>query len=231
MGVVFPNFGNDDPMVASDVIDAADLGFDWLNGGIDPSGDIDNNSIQTRHIYAPESFGFPTNGQQAVFNDVYTAGKTDSAIIAIINRDRVDIFAEQLDPDELLPIAGMCKTLFVGMGDWVEVLAEWEGWEIHDTASQLWPARAGSFVVAWKDRATGVVTKLEHSRRELHVAPWDASTASHRGLFGFNTQALVEPVTAGVIDIFVAYERDVHHTGADGQTLIGLRTMNLERHK
>lgn len=222
MPVSFVDFVNGDVMSASAVLAEFDTALEWVNAI--PLVDV-LGQLESRHIYKAESYGYPITGMRGPLQEVRDRTVKGEAFDLRSRRDRFDLFlsARTID-DDIVPIPGCMTTLFLPDDSVVDIMAYWSAYDIHDPASQPYPANAGAFILAYHRRETGQIFKLAHSRREIH-APDDG--VAHREQQWTTLGFLDVGFDAGTYDIFLAYDGDGAHAAAN-QIIIGHRGMTVD---
>lgn len=231
MPVTFTPFLNGDPMTRAGLDAELVKARDYVNGGI-VNGDIAAEALTELHVYRPETYGFPTQGTKGALGDVYfrnEAIEEPGAIRAVPVQDagapvafhteitwgprrkRQTIFMDQLGADDAIAVPQASVPLDLDEAADVEVKCNYSACNAYDhTVGPLYPNPSGYFILCYRDRATGTVTEVGQTRREL-PAQWIA-TGGPAFQFRlencyFETEFLTE-LPAGSYDVFLRYARN-----------------------
>lgn len=225
MAVTFSNPSNGTAMVAATITGLLDDAFEFVNGGVgrnDVTGELG-----FRHLYRPEvGFDGRSEGQlqeAASHNVVGDPWRLDT------RRQRVDIFPDSMPVEGWVKVPGMEWTGYIPNGAHVDVLADWSAEDVHDTAtsSVAYPTEAGYFVVGYRDRSTGTVSFIGHTRRELHAPETFAATAAKQRYYNTYGYKTIGVSGGRVYDFFLAYNNSGAHASMH-QVVVGHRSFLVE---
>ncbi|MCK5711081.1 MAG: hypothetical protein KAI25_00025 [Hyphomicrobiaceae bacterium] len=195
MPISFTNFNDGDPMTRAAVKTELDRMRNFLNKGFVPA-DIAAEAINETHIYRPETYGFPVDGTQSVFGEMYERhhGNDGPSYVPIADilifdaagavgsppgdpfwktrQDRESIFMSHLDTDEAAVVPGTgCRISIDATGD-LDVTMGFSAttqYDAKDAAALYYPEAAGYFVLVYRNVGTGVAVDGLGSRRDEYA--------------------------------------------------------------
>ncbi len=222
MGITFTKPANGDPMTRALIKTELDRMRNYLNKGI-VLADIADDSLNETHIYRPETYGFPIEGTQSIFGEMYgrhhaideQAGHAVEAtsvqnegVFWKERRERESIFTAHLSNAETAIVPGTSVPVVVDSPSDVDVSCQFSATNQYDASGGVfYPDIAGFFVLVYRDRTTGVALDGAGSRRDM-PARWAAGGGSLRSPRRTYETGFAVSLSPGLYDIYLEYRRN-----------------------
>jgi len=224
MSVSFGTFSNGTQMVAANLLTNLNLGAAYLQGGV-VSGDIPSGTIRTVSIFRPNYYSWPVGGFYGVSSGGFNRW-TDGPVKFVENTERLELQTYDLPSDDTIwPLIGMACSIDLEESSLVRVLADLQiTAHIDDTAlgATGYYLPCGRVSLCYRDRATGIVTEVALSRRDLYASGGTyVHHESNRNLM------MLETLPAGSYDIFVGYAKTASVSTYNRCISYGTRTMDV----
>lgn len=253
MPITFLNFVDNTPMTRAAVKLELDRMRDYLNKGI-VLGDIADNAINETHIYRPESYGFPVDGTQSVFGEVYERhiGNDEPSYVPIADLfitdfpdipqpfwktrlDRTSIFMSFLGAREAAIVSGTgCRISVDAVSD-LSVTLGFSSTTQYDAkagGAPFYPEVVGFFTLVYRNVFTGVSvdgagsTRRENARYVSAGAnPGVLPERHHQSTH--ETGMFVPDLAPGIYDIYLEYRRGGASSTVD-QVVVSSRNIVIE---
>jgi len=223
MSVSFGTFSNGTQMVAANLLTNLNLGAAYLQGGI-VSGDIPSSTIRSASIFRPNYYSWPVGGFYGVSSGGFNRW-TDGPVKFLESSERLELQTYDLPSDDTIwPLIGMACSIDLEESSLVRVLADLQIVAVIDDGgagpSNYLPC--GRVSLCYRDRATGTVTEVALSRRDLYARGGvRAHHESNRNLM------MLETLPAGSYDIFVGYAKTASVSTYNRCISYGTRTMDV----